>query len=699
MARFFLLLLSCFFASIAHGQFDFSTPGGALGGGTKSRAEMVAEVRTIAPGATFTVALKLSHPENWHSYYRNSGGVELSPAIEWTLPPGFKAGPIQWPAPQVKDGFLGKSFIYPGSPVFLTEITAPRDLEAGPLVIKARATWQICDKACINEKAAFEVPLLAATATEPNPEHAALFTAARAALPLQPDGLTIAAKPEGTDIIFTIGPASSVAGEPTDFVPDQPFVQAASAGGSIQRMGDAWVVRLKTRGKNDLDEAIPRGDSFSGILLGNNPVVIPETMIGPAARQPMPAAGFARILGGMFLGGLLLNLMPCVFPVIGLKIMGFVQQAGTDRRKIVVHGVAFTAGVLVSFAVLAGILFAVRASAFGGRGDTLNWGYQLQIPWVVLSLMLLMFVLALNMAGVFEIGAKATSVGGSLQTKHGTGGSFFSGMLATIVATPCSAPFLGAAIGAAIALPVVPFFTAFAAMAFGLATPYLVLSLFPKLVGFLPRPGAWMESFKQAMSFLLFATAGYLLWVYAGQIGLENLLGPVFGLTAVAVAAWIYGRWSLPHRKFSVRVAAVVTAVAFVAAGVWLCKPPEKSALVWEPWSEQRAMEILAAGKPVYIDFTAQWCATCQVNKKRAYTPEVIALMKEKGVVALRADKTNPNPEIDGAIEKLGRTAIPVNVLQQPGKAPVILPELLSPEDVKEALQTLPSAPVPNGDQ
>ena len=298
--------------------------------------------------------------------------------------------------------------------------------------------------------------------------------------------------------------------------------------------------------------------------------------------------------------------------------------------------------------------------------------------------MLLMFVLALNMLGLFELGTSATSVGGSLQSKQGLGGSFFSGVLATIVATPCSAPFLGVAIGAAIALPAFQFFAAFAAMAVGLALPYLILSIFPGLIGLLPRPGAWMESFKQAMSFLLFATAGYLLWVYAGQIGLDNLLGPIFGLSGIAVAAWIYGRWNLPHRPRSTRWTALFLTGAFAVGGFLLMKPPQKSALVWEKWSQTRVEELTAAGTPVYIDFTAQWCATCQVNKRTAYTAEVIKLMKEKGIVALKADKTNPDPAIEAKLQELGRTAIPVNVLIVPGKEPIVTPELLTSGYLKE---------------
>ena len=298
-------------------------------------------------------------------------------------------------------------------------------------------------------------------------------------------------------------------------------------------------------------------------------------------------------------------------------------------------------------------------------------------------LLLLMFVLGLNMFGLFEIGASATSIGGKLQNKSGHSGSFFSGVLATVVATPCSAPFLGAAIGAAMALPAYQFFPAFGAMALGLAAPYLTLSLFPSLVEKLPRPGAWMESFKQGMSFLLFATAGYLLWVYSGLIGQENLLAPLLGLSLIAAAAWIYGRWNLPHKSGKARATALTLSAAFAVSGAVMALP-KKQVNLWHPWSVEIVEELLSEDTPVYIDFTAQWCLTCQVNKKVAYTDEVIALAREKGIVFLKADKTAANPDIEAKLQELGRSAIPVNVLLIPGEEPIITPEVLTPGYLKE---------------
>jgi len=652
-----------------------------------SVATMIPEVSAVAPGEPFTIGLKLEHPEGWHSYYKNSGGVELPPEIEWELPEGASAGPIQWPVPEIKDGFGGKSFIYSGSPVFLIKITPPASLSPGEtFTLGAKATWQICKLSCINEKATFDISLPVAATKKTNATYVGLFAEARAAIPLNPpSSLQISVVPAENPADFIELGIKGLETEPTDFIPNEPYLKPLSEEGEVTKTDEGFQLKISRKKTNFLDEAIPQGDTLSGILIAGQNFKIAETRLDVSDQEQatsMPRSlTFGKllpILGGMLIGGLILNLMPCVFPVIGLKIMGFVQQAGEDRRSIALHGISFTVGVLASFAVLSGILFTVRAAALESGGDSIGWGYQLQNPLVVLVLLLLMFILGLNMFGVFEIGASATSVGGKLQHKSGHAGSFFSGVLATVVATPCSAPFLGAAIGATMALPAIQYFSGFAAMALGLALPYLILSIFPSLVEKLPRPGAWMESFKQGMSFLLFATAGYLLWVYSGLIGQEKLLAPLLGLSLVAAGAWIYGRWHLPHRAQKVRITALALTAAFVGSGIALSLPPEPEK-TWQPWSEQRVEELLSEGTPVYVDFTAQWCLTCQVNKKVAYTEDVLALAKQKGIVFLKADKTRPNPAIEAKLDELGRSAIPVNVLYIPGEEPIITPEVLSP--------------------
>lgn len=672
---------------------EFSSPDSGFSGkeATSSVSALIPEVTAVAPGKPFTVALKLDHPVGWHSYYKNSGGVELPPEIEWKLPAGAKAGEIQWPTPEVKDGFGGKSFVYNGSPVFLIEITPPASLSEGDtFTFGAAATWQICETSCINESADFSLNLPVAETLVPDPEQAVLFQAARRKIPrpsAKPEKYSASSAKDSPDAILLQLPALKE--EPTEFVPNEPYIKPLSEDGKVTTNDRGILLTLQRKKTDFLDDPIPQGNTVSGILIGSGAIAIPETAIAAPPAEPVSFSKLLPILGGMFIGGLILNLMPCVFPVIGLKIMGFVQQAGENRRSIALHGVTFALGVLASFAVLSGILFTVRAAALRNGTELKGWGYQLQNPWVVVVLLLLMFILGLNMFGLFEMGTSATSVGGKLQSKSGHTGSFFSGILATVVATPCSAPFLGVAIGAAMALPAVQFFSAFGAMALGLAAPYLTLSLFPQLVEKLPRPGAWMESFKQAMSFLLFATAAYLLWVYSGLIGQEYLLSPLLGLSLIAAGAWIYGRWNLPHKPGKVRATALALTAVFAVSGVVMALPQEHEKL-WQPWSQETVDKLTADGTPVYIDFTAQWCLTCQVNKKVAYTDEVLALAKKKGIVFLKADKTRANPAIEAKLQELGRTAIPVNILILPGEEPIITPEILTPGILKELFNKAP---------
>ncbi len=701
--RLIILLTAACLITVASAQFNFSASGKTS---TSSQANLLTEQTAIAPGEPFTVALQLHHPAGWHSYYKNSGGVEIPPAITWKLPDGFTAGPIQWPVPEIKSSELGKSLIYTGSPVFLIEITPSKNITAGQTVsLSAHATWQICDKSCKDESKDLTLEIPVAAASTSSSENTALFDGARKKLPSPNNDWAITANSAGADLKLSLDPkspaASALPSFDFDFVPDQPFLEAGIDRAKVTRDGSAWNVHLTRRTEDIFGEAIPQGKSFSGILVsktGGVSIAIAETPIDAIAtaatasgkaNTTAPASTLLLIFGGMFLGGLILNLMPCVFPVIGIKIMGFVQQAGHDRKKIVLHGLVFAAGVLLSFWVLAGALFL---------GGITNWGNQLQDPRVTLVTILIMLLLGMNLFGVFEIGTPATGVGGNLARKQGISGTFFSGVLATLVATPCSGPFLGAAIGAAATLPAVPFFAAFTFMAIGLALPYLILSIFPSLVDRLPRPGPWMESFKQGMSFLLFATAGVFLWVYSAQVfdrseGQKGLW-VMIGISAVAAAAWIYGRWNQPFKSGGVRLTAKILALALLASGVLIAWPwaapveiagQEKPKVEWQTWSQEEADRLLAEGKPVYIDFTAKWCLTCQLNKSRAYTPEVVKLMKEKGVVALRADKTNPNPAIEAKLKELGRTAIPVNVLYIPGKKdPVITAELLAPDDLTQ---------------
>ena len=378
--------------------------------------------------------------------------------------------------------------------------------------------------------------------------------------------------------------------------------------------------------------------------------------------------------------------MPCVFPVLGIKILGFVNQAGADRRKVTLHGLVFVLGVLVSFWVLAGALLVLRAG-----GKELGWGFQLQEPGFVFALAVFLLVFALNLSGLFEIGLSAMGVGAGLLTKSGYSGSFFSGVLATVVATPCSAPFLAPALGAALALSAAESLTVFTAIALGLSVPYLLLSIFPAAVKLLPRPGAWMETFKQLMAFPLYATVGFLVWVLAGQTKDDDngLLKVLFGLVLVAMAAWAYGRWtqhggSAGRRRFGHAFAAVL-----IAAGVVVGYPTKPSKdIVWEKWSPETVTRLRAEGKTLYVDFTARWCATCQSNKALVFSSTAVReALRRQGVVLLKADWTSRDPQITEALAAFHRSAVPMDLIYAPGRdAPVILPELLTPDLVLTGL-------------
>lgn len=407
-----------------------------------------------------------------------------------------------------------------------------------------------------------------------------------------------------------------------------------------------------------------------------------------AATAPAPAVkaqgkeadgrSFAGYLLFAFIGGLILNIMPCVFPVLGIKVLSVVQQAGEDKKHVLMHGLSYTLGILVCFWALGGLVVA-----FGKA-----WGFQLQSPGFVFALGAFFLIFSLSMAGVFEIGASAVGVGQGLQAREGLAGSFFSGLLAVVVATPCSAPFLGSALGYAVTLPAAQALVMFSMIGLGLASPFLLMAAFPALVSALPRPGAWMESFKQGLSFLLFGTVGFLLWVLTGMVQGQPLLFSILGLVLIAMGCWIYGRWCLPHKPARTRLVSLLLALACVAGGLWAGWPVKEDK--WAEWSPEKVAELRAAGVPVYIDFTAQWCVTCQVNKRVYKNDALKKLIADKKVALLKADWTNEDPRITQALSALGKAAVPVNVLYVPGRdEPVVLPELLSVDNVSEALNQI----------
>lgn len=686
--------------------FDFD---GGSSDSVATEAQLLTEITTIAPGQSFKVALQLIHPEHWHSYYNNDGiGISVIPEISWTLPEGFKTSALSFPAPQ-QFLFSGmNTYGYEGIAYFTTTITAPADLKPGSTVnLSAAAAWQICDAdGCLMEEQNFTVKLTVADTATANADYApaAKFNQQYGPTSALPDDWKLVAKEVDGKVTLTINTAL-----PSDvkFYEFDRQIDVQKDREVIQENETTTFSGHRDMG-NDLGEAGPKLSSLRGIIYSKNDfqgsdrhafwvdvpfegasqesAIATEIVTGLKPEEPANLGVFVT-LSLLVLGGLVLNLMPCVFPVIGLKIMGFVQQAGEDKRKIKLHGIAFTVGVLACFLALASFFYPIKAKT--------SLGSQLQEPWVVFSLLVIMLLLALSMAGLFEIGTKATSVGGKLAHKEGISGSFFSGVLAVVIATPCSAPFLGPAIGAAWKFDGPLFFIALLSMGVGLALPYITLSFFPALVNKLPRPGAWMESFKQGMSFLLFATVGYLVWIYSGQVGEEGQKGLaiMLGLTIISLASWVYGRWNTPMKAKKTRIIANSLAFLFFATGIVMSMPPkpeeEKTAeelanaippFEWGKWSPEKVEKLLAEGTPVYVDFTAKWCVTCQTNKATAYTDNVRQLFSEKGIVVLKADMTKKHPTATKAIHSLNRSAIPVNVLYVPGdKTPHVTREILTP--------------------
>jgi thiol:disulfide interchange protein DsbD len=693
-------------------------------------ATLTAADQSVQPGRPLTVALRLVHEAPWHTYWLNPG-TGLPTQLSWQLPAGWTAAPIQWPLPKlIRDP---QSLIagngYEGTVYLPVILTPPADLAPGSSVtLAAEASWLMCAETCVPGKAAVALTLpVLASPPAADPQHAAAIAATLAALPREVPGLSARATRRGDTLTLHLTgtgaarPALPPVNNPWFFANDdaiafdqtqivRPAAPAPTGSGANAPAAGEWLSldlavtpELATppthlRGVLRLEgETTPTGiridvpiETASSAAL-NSPA---KGGFSVTRATPEAAVAVVSLLGTLalaFVGGLILNLMPCVFPVLGIKILGFVNQAGADRRKVTLHGLAFAGGVLLSFWGLAGALAVLRAG-----GDQLGWGFQLQSPGFVFALAAVMLVFALSMSGVFEFGLRATGVGAGLQTQGGFTGSFFTGVLATVVATPCSAPFLAPALGAALALPVVESFAVFTAIAAGLALPYLLLSIFPQAVRLLPRPGAWMETFKQVMAFPLYATVGYLIWVLAGQLKADDtaLLAVLLGLTVIALATWLYGRYATFGATPARARLGVFGGLLLLGLGLGLGwpRPPAPSAIVWQPWSPEAVAAAVADGKLVFVDFTARWCFTCQTNKTVVFgSAEVLRTFRERGVVTLRGDWTDADPRITAELAKWNRSAVPFNLVYQPGKpAPVVLPELLTPGIVLDAMNPAP---------
>lgn len=658
------------------------------------KATLVSEVDSFRAGEPFSVGLRLEMADGWHTYWKNPGDAGLPTRIRWKLADGTSAGAIEWPRPQRVPADPLMSYGYEKDVLLLTEIRPAATLD-GPLTLAARVDWLECREACLPGKGDVEITLpLAKGRPSRVASVAALFDRTRAELPKPGGKLSVSG--EATAETLTLALAGSSA-RSAYFFPSKTQIVEPGAAQKLGRDGASLTLTL-TRPTD-----APGFDGVSGVLELDGAAFEIEAPVKAGASAAAPEAATAPSATAAaastttlpvavlfaFLGGLILNLMPCVLPVLSLKVLSFVRHGADSSGGAFRHGLAFTLGVLSFFWILAGALVALRLS-----GEEIGWGFQLQSPVFVMSLANLFLLLALNLFGVFEIGESLTAVANVGAKTSGLAGSFWSGALATIVASPCTAPFMGSALGFALGQPAWVTLAVFTALGLGMSAPYLVLAASPRLLKRLPRPGRWMETFKQAMGFPMLATVVFLVWLFGRQTGVNGMTGLLASLLLVGMGSWIYGRGGAALVGGR-RLALLASAVAFVAAGLALGVAQARAATGpvaeldagWEPYSEERLGELRRAGTPVLVDFTADWCLTCQVNDRVALgRPAVRERLAKEGVVLMKADWTLRDEKITRALASHGRQGVPVYALYgRDGKAR-LLPEVLTPQIVLKAL-------------
>jgi thiol:disulfide interchange protein DsbD len=678
------------------------------GPGPVKAQHLTAELTTLAPeinpGGTLQAGLVLTLEEKWHVYWSNAGDSGQPPKVTWTLPDGITAGPMQFPAPSRLPLGPLMDFGYEDLVAFPITLTASKDVKPGPVHLDAVVNWLVCSSTCIPGKAHLGLNLNVVTTPVAVPARVGALGTALTLLPtVAPATMKVTATGGARDLVLTV--LGSGLGKNTEFYPyDQDVicnaadqVVTAIPGGVQLRVQRAPDTSGPVTECAKVTSYAPLPKTVHGVLKLSDkvsydftvPVVAGEVAAvkgGDASGITIPVA-----IGLAFLGGIILNLMPCVFPVLFLKGLALVQTSTEERGRLRAHGLVYTLGILVSFWAIVAVLLVLRAG-----GSQAGWGFQLQNPIFIAVLALGLFFFALSLAGQFEIGLTLTSAGGSLANKQGYAGSFFTGVLATIVATPCTAPLMGAAIGFALAQSAGVTFAVFTALGLGLAAPYLALSFQPAWTRILPRPGAWMEMLKQLSSVLLFGTVAWLIWVYGSLFssaveptrGVDHVLRLLASLLFLAIAGWALGRW--PARLAS-------SIAAFVLGAIALAIPiyqPKDTALVWTPYTTQALADARAAGKPVFIDFTAAWCLSCQVNEKLVLkSDDVQKVLAEKQVTLIRADWTQYDPAITRELAAVDRSGVPTYVIYPVAKDGAgkdakadVLPEVLTKQIVLDAL-------------
>lgn len=669
------------------------------------KAELIANTTAVTPGKPFKVGLLLRMAPGWHTYWKFPGDAGIPTEIKWSLPPEWKVGEIQWPTPLrlVEPGDI-EIYGYHGEVLLTQEITPPASLSERSVKLSADANWLVCEKICIPGGTALQVELpVGGSGAAANQE---LFERSERSLP-QPwpagDVARISWSRNGNDLVLQIRSkvlASQTAVEFHPLPPDNVVV----AHPATQRDAEGVTFRIPIQ-TSDKIAAIPGVVVFgaSTDAADRNAWLVPASAVSPSPAVVQPSIGartIAQFLLFGFLGGLILNLMPCVLPVISLKIFGFIQHAGQTRRRILRSGLSFIAGIFVWFVGLALVLIVLK-----NAGHAITWAFQFTNPYFVLAMSVLVLVFALNLFGVFEVALPQSANRGLLgwTSREGDVGSFFQGIFATVLATPCTAPFLGTALGFAFTQSAWIIMLMFVAIAAGMSAPYLLLSMQPAWLKFLPKPGAWMERVKQLMGFLLLATLLFLLSVLGAQRGLTAVIWTMCFLLIVSLACWIKGAFITPLASTRARLtAAVIALLLLTASGAYFVGAKFAEAKLepvsansdtdWQTFTPEKLDAELARGSAVFVDFTAAWCVTCKFNEATVLeTAAVREAFRRHRIVKFKADWTNADPAITKMLQQFGRPGVPLYVLYPAGKtdAPILLPELLTKNIVLEKLETV----------
>ncbi|ADV82246.1 protein-disulfide reductase DsbD family protein [Terriglobus saanensis] len=660
--------------------------------------ELIASQHEIAQGGEVTLGLVFTLEEHWHVYWKNAGDSGEPPKAVWTVPHDLTVDELRFPAPQRLPLAPLMDFGYEDAVTFPITVHAAKNakLSTKPIHLTAKVDWLVCSNRCLPGKANLGIDLKIVPAVQAE----RVKTDSTAAMAVGPLASALSHLPKPLLADFR----TEVVGTPKEFVLTfhtgtketdgefYPFVQDQilnAADQETEPLDDG--IRIHIQRSPDLKE-LPK--TLHGLVkLSDDESYEIDSPIKPGTAAPKTSAtsatpsnamGALTAIGLAFLGGIILNLMPCVFPVLFLKALALVKNHGAERKEALRHGLVYTLGIVVSFWAILAILLALRAG-----GSELGWGFQMQSPGFVSILAIFLFFFSLSLAGMFDLGLSLTSAGGGLAQKEGYAGSFFTGVLATVVATPCTAPLMGAAIGFALTQPTWITFAIFTSLALGLASPYLILSARPEWTKILPRPGAWMETLKQLTSVPLFGTVIWLSWLYAklfpSALGIDNLAWLLVGLLVVAIAGWVLYRW--PAGWKSTLVAALIA--VFAASVPFLMREKPEAHAVWQPYSHEAIAAARAAHHPVFVDFTAAWCLSCQVNERLVLnSTDVQERFHERNVTLLKADWTQYDPAITAELAAVHRNGVPTYVVYpaDAAKEPEVLPEVLSKDIVVSAL-------------